>query len=124
MEYTEAYRRLSFEVLTVSFIKRDGSIRNMLCTRNLSVSSLIHQDLSRMLSGHDNRCNIKNGNMAVIDLEIGESRSFSVGRVIYEDWHGEVETLEELRDIMVKHQERLDSGYFDNLSTSGLIERL
>ena len=95
MNYGEVYTRLSYEFAFVKFRKRNGDIRYMLATRNVSGAALEHGNLGGLLGGHDKRCNIKNGNMAVIDIIIGECRSFNIQRVLDIQWLGQVETQDE-----------------------------
>lgn len=37
--------------------------------------------------------------MAVIDMELGEARSFSIDRVVYIEFLGEIDTSDKLNDI-------------------------
>lgn len=99
MEYTEAYRRLTYETATLIFMKKNGDIRVMLCTRNMATIALHYGFQGKALGGHDNRCNIKNGNIAVFDLFLGEARSFHIDRLISVEWHGEIKTTEELDSV-------------------------
>jgi hypothetical protein len=61
------------------------------------------------LGGHDKRCNINNGNIAVVDLIIGEARSFNIERVLHieyinkpikskDDLEAEIATLQSVRE--------------------------
>ena len=58
MTYPEVYSRLCYETAFVVFLKKDGTIRLMLCTRNLNTVSLQYGFQGKALGGHDNRCNI------------------------------------------------------------------
>lgn len=80
--YPEVFSRLTYETALVTFFKKDGNIRVMLCTRNLDTISLYYGFQGAALGGHDNRCNIKNGNLAVFDLVVGEARSFNIDRLV------------------------------------------
>lgn len=95
MKYSEVFQKLTYELAIVEFEKKDGTTRIMLATRNIGIGELEHQRLIGALNGHDKRCNIKNGNMAVIDMVIGECRSFNIDRVIQIKWLGEVSNREE-----------------------------
>lgn len=94
--YSEVYNRLSTETGVVKFRKKDGTLRVMLCTRNLITANLDYGMLKGLLDGHDKRCNIRNGNIGVIDLTIGEGRAFNIERVISIDWLGDIRTKEDL----------------------------
>ena len=102
MNYGEVYTRLTYEFAFVKFRKRGGDIRYMLATRNLNGAALEHGNLGGLLAGHDKRCNIKNGNMAVIDIIIGECRSFNIQRVLDIQWLGQVETQDEYDTALSK----------------------
>ena len=80
-------------------MKKNGDVRIMLATRNIETASLLYDFLGGQLAGHDKRCNIKNKNMAVIDLEIGEARSFSVERLIDVEFCGEVNTKDDIEKV-------------------------
>lgn len=98
-QYAEVYGRLSFEVATLVFMKKDGTFRVMLATRNARTAELVHGFLGGKLNSRDSHCNINNGNIAVIDLALGEIRSFSVDRLVGLEYHGAVNTKEELEKI-------------------------
>lgn len=101
-EYSEMFMRLTYEVGIITFIKRDGTPRVMMCTRNLKTAALYHGNMGGLLNGHDKRCNIRNGNLAVVDLLIGECRSFNAERVVDEKYFGEVLDKDKLDEIAVK----------------------
>lgn len=96
MTYPEVYSKLIYETAFIIFMKKDGNIRLMLGTRNLNTVSLEYGFQGASLAGHDNRCNINNGNVAVFDLVLGEARSFSINRLVNIEYHGVVTTKEEL----------------------------
>ena len=102
-KYTEVYRKLTYETATVIFLKKDGTVRIMLATRNINTSNLKYEFLGYELGGHDNRCDISNGNIAVIDLIIGEARSFNIGRVLKIYYHGVVSNQDEFEVAYAKH---------------------
>lgn len=79
-KYPEVFSKLTYETAYLIFLKKDGSIRLMLATRNLSTVALRWGFQGKALGGHDNRCNINNGNVAVFDLLLGDARSFSIDR--------------------------------------------
>lgn len=98
MSYSEMFMRLQEETAIVRFMKKNGEIRLMLATRNMDTATKLYDYLGGQLAGHDKRCNIHNKNMAVIDLEIGEARSFSVDRLISIEFLGELDTPEKLEN--------------------------
>ncbi len=98
--YPEVYSRLTYETAFLIFMKKDGNIRLMLCTRNMSTISILYGFQGKALGGHDNRCNINNGNIAVFDLVIGEARSFHIDRLVDIQYKGVVESREKLEEIM------------------------
>lgn len=99
MTYPEVYSRLCYETAFVVFLKKDGTIRLMLCTRNLNTVSLQYGFQGKALGGHDNRCNISNGNIAVFDLALGEARSFNIDRLVKIEFKGIVSTAEQLEKV-------------------------
>lgn len=99
MTYPEVYSRLCYETAFVVFLKKDGTIRLMLCTRNLNTVSLQYGFQGKALGGHDNRCNISNGNIAVFDLALGEARSFNIDRLVKIEFKGIVSTEEQLEEV-------------------------
>lgn len=103
-QYPEVYNRLNIETAIVVFIKRDGSIRTMLCTRNLRTTEIEYGfTCGNSLRYHENRCNIHNGNIAVIDLVIGEARAFNIDRVINIEFLGEISTKDDLEKAMERY---------------------
>lgn len=103
--YPELYSRLSYETAIVNFIKKDGTFRTMLCTRNLNSISLKYGFKGRELGGHDNRCNINNGNLAVFDLIIGEARSFNIDRCSGVQFLGVITTIEDMEHAFSVYSE-------------------
>lgn len=103
MKYAEVFGKLTYETATVIFMKKDGAIRIMLATRNLSTIAISHGFQGRALGGHDNRCNINNGNLAIFDMVLGEARSFNIDRLVSIDYHGVISTSEELEEITEKY---------------------
>lgn len=99
MTYPEVYSRLCYETAFAVFLKKDGTIRLMLCTRNLNTVSLQYGFQGKALGGHDNRCNISNGNIAVFDLALGEARSFNIDRLVKIEFKGIVSTAEQLEEV-------------------------
>lgn len=95
MTYPEVFSRLTYETAVIVFLKKDGTVRVMLGTRNLQTIELAYGFQGQVLGGHDKRCNINNGNIAVYDLGIGDARQFHIDRLISIDFVGEVKTKEQ-----------------------------
>lgn len=95
MTYADVYGRLTYELAAIVFLKKDGKIRLMLGTRNLRTAELEYDFLGQQLGGRDRNCNIDNGNIALIDMVIGEIRSFSVDRLLKIYFLGEIRTKED-----------------------------
>lgn len=125
MTYPEVFSRLTFEVAIITFIKKNGEARVMLGTRNLNTVSLKYGFMGKELGGHDNRCNINNGNIAVVDLVIGEARSFSISRLVDVQWLGVVGSVEELDKFIerfAQYRKEYEKGLmsedvFNNINT-------
>ena len=103
--YAEVFSKLTYELAFIVFLKKDGTVRLMLGTRNLNTVSLEYGFQGKALGGHDNRCNINNGNVAVFDMVLGEARSFSIDRLVDIQYHGVVSTKEELDIVAQKFLE-------------------
>lgn len=97
LEYTEVFSRLTYETAVIVFLKKDGTIRPMLGTRNLHTVEIDHGFQGIALGGHDKRCNISNGNIAVFDLLLGDARSFNIERLLDIKWCGEIRDKEGLK---------------------------
>lgn len=113
MTYPEVYGRLNFELAVITFFKKDGTIRLMLGTRNLSTVKILYGFQGGALGGHDKRCNISNGNIAVFDMAIGEARSFHIDRLIDIKWLGVVSSKEQydkLFDQYIKYKEQYEGS--------------
>lgn len=104
MEYAELFGRLTFETAAITFLKKDGTIRHMLCTRNLHTVQMLHGWQGNSFGGHDKHCSITNGNIAVFDLILGESRSFAVSRLVSVEFCGEVREIETYNKILAEFE--------------------
>lgn len=104
-KYSEIYCKLSYETAIVVFLKKNGDIRTMLATRNLNTAGLLHGFMGRELGGHDNRCNITNGNLAIIDLILGQARSFNIERLIDIGYLGVLNTKEDIEKAILAFEE-------------------
>ena len=82
MKYEDLYSRLCNNAMIVVFLKKNAELRVMLCTRDLMKATVSTQKPGMLLQAHDRICNMSNGNIAVIDLELGEPRSFNIERVV------------------------------------------
>ena len=132
--YTDIFSRLTYDTAVITFLKKDGTIRIMLCTRNLSTVGLIHGFKGWELAGHDKRCSVKNGNLAVIDMIIGEPRSFQISRVLDVQYAGIIDSIEKFNEVVEKFTEYKDNyektmpmeiglDTFDNNSVSGGVQQ-
>lgn len=80
--YAQMLETLDKATIVVKFKKKDGSIRVMIGTRNkMTIQAVCNNDLSGMLAGFDKRANIGNHNIPVVDLALGEVRTFCVARL-------------------------------------------
>lgn len=113
MEYTEAYRKLQTGVCVVTFIKKDATVRNMLATRNKRIVSNFSRLDDSSFNGHDRRCSIDNGNIAVYDLIIDEVRMFNIGRVVGFYEFGDITSQEEMNNA-VEQFKNFDTKYREN----------
>lgn len=105
MNYADIYRRLLVETAIVVFLKKDGNYRVMLATRNMNTSGMYYDRSECNMGWHDSKCNINNGNIAVIDLIIGEARMFNIDRVINIEFLGEIKNVNELNEAVEKFKE-------------------
>lgn len=110
MNYADTYTKLQQGVCVITFLKKDATVRNMLATRNKRIANIYGQFNSMQFDGHDKRCNIENGNIAVYDLIIDEVRSFNIGRLIQLREVGNVQTKEQL-DMLAEMFNKFDSEY-------------
>lgn len=108
MTYPEVYSRLTFETAVIVFLKKNGEVRIMLGTRNLNTVSLLYGFQGQVLGGHDTRCNINNGNIAVFDMIIGDARSFNIDRLLDIQFAGVISTKEEYDAVLEKFKEFKD----------------
>lgn len=111
--YPEVFSRLTYETAFIIFMKKNGDIRVMLATRNLSTISIQYGFQGKALGGHDNRCNINNGNIAVFDLALGEARSFHIDRLVDIQFQGIISdkaTLEDVADKFNKFKAEYESS--------------
>lgn len=108
MQYSEVFSNLTFQTAILVFMKKNGDVRLMLGTRNLSTVGLHYGFQGNILGGHDKRCNIRNGNIAVYDLLLGDARSFHIDRLISVEYLGEIKSMEELNSAAAKFLEFKD----------------
>ena len=100
--YPEVFSRLTYETAFLIFMKKNGEVRLMLATRNLGTIGIQYGFQGKALGGHDNRCNINNGNVAVFDLILGEARSFHIDRLIDIQYQGIINDNNELESVAEK----------------------
>ena len=98
--YPEVYSKLLYETALIVFLKKNGEVRIMLGTRNLNTVNLSFGWQANELNMQDGRCNINNGNIAVIDMIIGEGRSFNIERVLDIQYAGVITTKEQLDNVV------------------------
>lgn len=117
-DYGNTYGRLLSEAAVVIFEKKDGNIRVMLSTRNEDIASLMwpENNLGYLLAGFDRRCKRTNGNLAVIDVILGDCRSFNIDRVIGIKWLGELHK-DNLEDALAEY-EKIEKELSKNLGYS------
>ena len=127
--YPEVYNRLNVELGIIIFMKKNGEVRVMLGTRNLNIASYAFaiegQTVKNSLAGHDNRCNIKNGNIAVMDVMIGEARSFNIERLVYITYLGRPNNKEEFEkavEYFIKYREEYERNLIGSTDINGLFE--
>lgn len=124
MTYPEVYSRLNFELAVITFFKKDGQIRIMLGTRNLNTVSLKYGFQGVALGGHDKRCNINNGNVAVFDMLLGEARSFNINRVIDIQYAGVVSIIEDYEKALAnftRYKEEYEKNNPRNVDLDNLV---
>lgn len=110
MEYSEVFSKLTYETAVLVFFKKNGDIRVMLGTRNLSTVDIVYGFQGYVLGGHDSRCNINNGNLAVYDMVIGDARSFSIDRLVHAEFLGTITTKEEYEKALEVYK-RIQEDY-------------
>lgn len=103
MTYPEIYSRLTYETAVIVFLKKNGEVRIMLGTRNLNTISLLYGFQGQTLGGHDTRCNINNGNVAVFDMILGDARSFNIDRLLDIQFGGVINTKEEYEQLLTNY---------------------
>lgn len=103
--YPEVFSRLTYETAIIIFLKKNGEVRSMLATRNLNTVAIKNGFQGGVLGGHDKKCNINNGNVAVYDLIKCDARSFNIDRLIDIEYLGEIKTDEEYEEAFAKFLE-------------------
>ncbi len=103
--YSEVYSQLNFSAAVVTFYKQNGELRTMLCSRDLSTITAFCGGGNHGLGGHDKRCNKANGNVAVVDLIIGEARSFNIERVLNIEYiETDIKTEQDIDNAVKRYQ--------------------
>lgn len=98
--YPEVYSKLLYDTALIVFLKKNGEVRIMLGTRNLRTAELYFGWLGEKLSMQDGRCNINNGNIGIIDLILGDCRSFNIERILDIQYAGMITTKEQLDNVV------------------------
>lgn len=98
--YPEVYSKLLYDTALIVFLKKNGEVRIMLGTRNLRTAELYFGWLGERLSMQDGRCNINNGNIGIIDLILGDCRSFNIERILDIQYAGMITTKEQLDNVV------------------------
>ena len=81
-EYVQMMHDLTYNLMLIIFVKKSGEERVMLATRNRDIYRMEYGDTYNAMNGMDNKCSIQNGNIACIDMVIGEARMFNMYRVL------------------------------------------
>ena len=81
-EYVQMMHDLTYNLMLIIFVKKNGEERVMLATRNRDIYRMEYGDTYNAMNGMDNKCSIQNGNIACIDMVIGEARMFNMYRVL------------------------------------------
>ena len=81
--YLQLKNTLEQQSIIVSFKKKNGDVRVMLGTRNMTTCEKIcNRDLTKMLFGFDKKNTAATLNIPVVDLALGEVRTFNVERML------------------------------------------
>lgn len=134
--YSDVYNKLNFETAILIFIKKNGSLRIMLATRNSQTIQLWGSNSLAMLHGHERRCNIKNNTIAVVDLEIDQARSFNAFYLVDYRSLGVISTIPQLlqaldifkefrtrymqmlKDRQEEQEDNISNNFFDGFKLS------
>lgn len=118
LRYEDVFTLLDSGAAILVFLKANGDVRVMLGTRSLAIASKFIQNPGYLLQSHDKRCNRSNGNIALLDLEISEPRSFKIDRLVYitkvdintpKDLSNALEKINKVREEYEKHMNELDT---------------
>ena len=118
MEYSELFVRLQNEVAVVTFLKKNGQVRNMVCTRDYDTLKMLQDYNGYGLDQIDRRCNIGNKLVGVIDIQIQEARSFSIERVLSLSFAGKIDTEEKLEKLLIDFNEFKEE--YEKISSSSM----
>lgn len=95
-DYSDLYFKLMSNVAIVSFIKKNGDIRVMLCTKNRTLGLEQNPNMESRYENMDFRNGLASGNMAVLDLESGKPKLFTLERVIGFTLFGSYSSISEI----------------------------
>ena len=118
MEYSELFVRLQNEVAVVTFLKKNGQVRNMVCTRDYDTLKMLQDYNGYGLDQIDRRCSIGNKLIGVIDIQIQEARSFSIERVLSLSFAGKIDTEEKLEKLLIDFNEFKEE--YEKISSSSM----
>jgi len=101
--YGEINYRLTEEFARVTFVKKDGASRVMLCTRSNRLIELYCRKnanelayIENGLASRSSKCTPANGSIAVVDMSIDEVRAISTGKILKIEWLGKLDGAEDL----------------------------
>lgn len=79
----ELVEKLQTEIVELSFTKADGSVRNMVCTKNIAhIPEEFHPKTEKVVKLDENGNVIESDNVTVWDKEAEGWRSFNFSKVL------------------------------------------
>ena len=104
-QYVQTMHDLTYKLMIIIFVKKNGEERVMLATRSRDIYRMEYGDAYNAMNGMDNKCSIQNGNIACIDMVIGEARMFNRFRVLQQYILGEPKNNAEYAAMFDKFME-------------------
>lgn len=135
MERGRMYSELSLSVCAVTFIKKNGESRCMLCTRNIKIAGRVVGYMKGSLDGVDRRNSKNPSTVGVIDLEIGEIRNINMSTVVnfkvydnVNDYEGFTKALDDFTNYKENYYNSIKGSEvkvasLDDLDTNGEIKK-
>ena len=117
MEKGRMYSELSLGVCAVTFIKKNGESRCMLCTRNVKIAGRVVGYMKSGLDGVDRRNSKNPSTVGVIDLEIGEIRNINMDTVVNFKIYDGVNDYESFKKAFEDFTEYKEN-YYDSIKGS------